>query len=73
MTFGMPKIDTLNGGQTCVQCRNFLERAVRHDRFWGDVPVTSYCKQFGKVVIPSDGQECRAFLKKPFTTEEKKV
>ncbi len=69
---GMPKIDTLNGGQTCHQCRHWRAQGKRHDRFWGDVPVTSYCTKYDKVVIPSDGQECPTFLKKPITEDIKK-
>ncbi|MBE6524471.1 MAG: hypothetical protein E7Z65_06340 [Thermoplasmata archaeon] len=65
-------IDTLNGGQTCNQCRKWVPKGKRHDVFWGDVPVQSYCTEFDKVVIPSDGQNCKAFVKKLFNGNDKK-
>ena len=59
-------IDSLNGGQTCRQCRNFIPEGERQDRFFGKVPVKSYCEKFEHNVDPKDGENCLGFLRKLF-------
>lgn len=60
-------IDTLNAGQTCHQCRNFVKEGVRADRFFGPMKVIDYCQKFQRLVSdPQEGEECKAFIRKLF-------
>ena len=62
-------IDSLNGGQTCLQCRNFVASGERQDRFFGKLPVKSYCKKFEHTVHPEEGENCLGFLRKIFAKD----
>jgi len=59
-------IDSRNGGQTCLQCRNYKKTGTRKDPFFGELPIQSYCTKYERAVHPEQGLDCPAFLKTIF-------
>lgn len=57
-------IDSLNAGQTCLQCRHYIKEGKRHDRLFGDVPIRSYCVKREETVKPATGENCGLFLRR---------
>ena len=61
------RIDTINGGQTCLDCQHYKPEWKRRDRFFGDLPVQSWCVKRNGTVRPDEGQDCIMFLRTLFT------
>lgn len=60
-------IDSLNAGQTCLQCRHFIKEGTRTDRFFGPMRVENWCKARQRLVSDiSEGEDCSAFLRRVF-------
>ena len=67
------KIDTLNGGATCRQCRHFQENHERTDILFGKVSEKVWCGKFDKHIEDvNDGQSCLFFMK-PLFSKNKEV
>lgn len=69
MIIGVPqrKIDTQNGGQTCLQCKHYKETHVRKDPFFGMLTEVSWCEAFDRKIDDMNmGQDCLAFIKPIF-------
>lgn len=61
-------IDTVNGGQTCQQCRHYREEHIRKDRLFGDLKEADWCiVRGGHIDDIGTGQDCPMFLKRLFT------
>jgi len=66
---GVPqrKIDTQNGGQTCLQCKHYSTEHERRDPFFGTVTETCWCEKYDrKITDMNEGQDCLAFMKPLF-------
>ena len=73
MIIGVPqrRIDTQNGGQTCLQCRHYKAVHVRKDRLFGVMTETCWCEQFDrKITDMNEGQDCLAFIKQLFDRKD---
>lgn len=61
-------IDTLNGGQTCRQCRRFKSEVIRRDPLFGKLTEHDWCIVKGKhIENVQEGQDCLMFLRTAFT------
>ena len=61
-------IDSLNGWQTCRQCRHFKEEQIRKDRLFGELKETDWCVvKGGHIDRIEGGQHCLMFIRRLFT------
>jgi len=66
------KIDTCNGGATCLTCRNYEAEHRRMDPMFGVITERSWCGKLDRKVYDiNEGQDCLAYLKRIYSGENK--